>query len=377
MTRVLAGLLIVLGGPTALGAQNSVYGVQGIGFPGRPIGVRARALAGGNAVFDPGSALNPAAVAGFTRIIASMSIGTTLRSYSAGDTTVGGLRETRFPFGMLGTPLGATRFAVALSYGPYAERSFDVRTTGTEVVRGDTVTVDDRVAMDGGMSDLRGALAYRLRPGIMLGGAVHLIAGSSKLRVRRDFSNPAYRSYVQQSDVTFSGAGVAAGAVLRVSAGLQLAAAARADGRLNTAVGSAPADTVDLPVALAAGVRLVPVRGVTWATTGIWRSWSDAGPDLAAGMRAFDTWDIGSGVEIGGAESGASRIPLRLGVRYASLPFSARDAQPTEITLAGGTGLLFAEGRIAFDVAVERALRSGAGAREEAWHLAVGVLVVP
>lgn len=370
-------LLLALGLPGVLPAQNSVYGVQGIGFPGRSIGVRSRALGGGNAVFDPGSGLNPAAVAGFTAVAASLSMGTTFRSYTAGDSTVSGLQETRFPFVIVGSSLGATRFAFALSFGSYLERTFDVQTSGTAVIRGESLTVVDRVASDGGASDLRGALGVRVGGGFLLGGAVHLISGSSTLRIRREFSSSLYRTFAEQNQLQFGGFGASVGAVLRVSSGLQLGATARIDSRLDVTRDATVLQTVDLPRTLSGGIRLIPVRGITMATTATWRSWSDAAVDLGASVRAFDTWEVGSGVEIGGIDQGTTRIPVRLGVRYAQLPFSARATQGREWIVAAGTGVPFAGGRIALDVSLERALRDGAGAREEAWHLAVGVLVVP
>lgn len=370
-------MLLAVGLPTALPAQNSVYGVQGIGFPGRPLGVRARALGGGNAAFDPGSALNPATVAGFTGVAASLSMGTTFRSYTAGDSSVSGLRETRFPFAMVGSSLGTSPLAVALSSGPYLERTFDVQTSGSTVIRGESLTVVDRVASDGGASDLRGALAVRLGRSFLVGGAVHLISGSSTLRVRREFSSSLYRTFAEQSQLQFAGLGASLGAVLRVSPGLQLGATARIDSHLDVTRDTTLLQTTDLPSSFAGGIRLIPVRGITLATTVAWRSWSNAAADLGASVRAFDTWEVGTGVELGGIDQGTTRIPVRLGLRYAQLPFSARATQGKEWTVAAGTGVPFAGGRVAFDVVLERALRDGAGAREEAWHFAVGVLVVP
>lgn len=370
-------VLAALAVPGLLQAQNSVYGVQGIGFPGRPIGVRSRSLGGGNAAFDPTSALNPATVGGYPRVAASVGIGTTLRSYTAGDSAVSGLQETRFPFGMVGSPLGASPLALALSFAPYAERSFDLRTAGSITLRGESIAVADQVSSDGGVSDLRAALALRLGRPLMVGAAAHVLSGSSTLRVRREFSSSLYQPYTEQSQLVFSGLGMSFGAMVRVSSGLQLGAAARLDGTLETSRDTTVLQTVDLPATLSGGLRVVPARGLTWTTTVTWRSWSDAAVDLAPATRAWDTWQVGSGVEVGGLEAGTTRMPIRLGIHYAQLPFSSRGTQGQEFTLAAGTGMPFADGRIAFDLAVERALRYGAGAREVAWHVAIGVFVMP
>lgn len=372
-------LVLALGltAPGALAAQNSVYGIQGIGFPGRPISVYARSLGGGLAGFDAGSALNPATATGFNQVAVGLSIGAALRSYTAGDSSVSGLQETRFPFAILGSSLGATPVSLALSAGPYLERTFDVLTSDTVVIRGEAVAVTDRIASDGGAGDLRGALAVRLARRLLLGGAIHLISGSSALRVQRDFSSPAYRRFAERSQLTFSGIGASFGAVLRVSTGLELAASARLDHRLKVKRDTVVLEDVKLPRSLTGAVRLVPVNGVTLSSTATWRSWSDAAPDLSAGVQAFDTWEIGSGLELGAGRTGGAPWPIRLGLRYAQLPFSARPTQAHEWIVAAGTGLVFSNGAVAFDLAVERALRDGAGAREEAWQLSVGVLLAP
>ena len=77
--------------PSVLEAQNSVYGVLGIGLPGRPVGTRARATGGGISAFDARSPLNPGAVAGFRRVTVMGVVGTSLWNYTAGDTAVDGL----------------------------------------------------------------------------------------------------------------------------------------------------------------------------------------------------------------------------------------------------------------------------------------------
>ncbi len=375
---LLCGIPLV-GGSSAQALQNSVYGIQGIGFPGRPISIRSRALGGGNAVFDPSSALNPAAVAGYTRLIASIGLGTTLRSYTLGDTSVGGLRETRFPVGMLGTPIRGSPLRLAVSFVPYAERSFDVWTSSVAVIRNESLTVEDRITVEGGVTDFRLAVALGAGSRFLLGGAVHVLAGSSRLRVRRDFSDPQYRSFVQQSDIGFSGLGLSAGVVVSLAPGIQLAAAVRSDEELESSFPFSPPERVDLPWAAAAGLRVAPTPSVSWSTTAVWRGWSSAAEGMPEGTRAFDTWEVGSGLELGGIGGRILGLPLawRGGLRYAGLPFSRRDEQPREWVLSGGPGLFLGGGRIALDLSVERAIRSGGGAREEAWHLAAGVTVVP
>jgi hypothetical protein len=364
--------------PAAALAQNSIYGVAGIGFPEEPIGVHARALGGGSAAFDALSALNPAAVADFQRLGASVTISEAFRSYTAGDTSVSGLRETRFPFGIMGGKISGTPLSFAVSYATYAERTFDVRTTGTEVLRGDTVAISDKVASDGAVTDVRGALAARPFPFLKVGAALHLLGGSSRLDVQRTFSDSSYVSYSESNHVVFSGVGVSAGVVLRPLRSLELAGAARVNGRLSSQLGNQNLGSVQLPVALTGGLRLlIPRAGVSWSGTATWSSWSRAQPDLVAPTQAFDTWDLSSGIELHDRDTGARGLPIRVGVRYRQLPFSNLATQPTELVFSAGTGLVLAHGRAEIDIAGEHVQRTGGGATEHGWQIAAGILVLP
>lgn len=369
------GILAALLAPAVAAAQNSVYGLAGIGFPGLPMGVRAHALGGGVAALDPVSALNPATVAGLTNLTVTASAGTTLRSYTAGDSSASGLRETRFPFGLFGGRITGTPLSFALTYATYAERSYDVTTSGTQVLRGDTLAITDRLASAGAVTDMRGALAFRPTAGVLVGAAFHLLGGSSRLNVRRTFSDSAYLPYAEQRDLSFSGTGFSAGIVLRPTPAIELAGSGRVDGTLKSRLGTDDAGTVHLPATWSVGLRILPVRGLGWSTTAARRTWSRAQPDLAAPARAFDTWEIASGLEL--ADPAGRGFPIRVGVRYRQLPFSNVATQPTELVLAGGTGVLMAGGRAAMELAVERLKRSGGGADERGWQFSAGIVLIP
>lgn len=363
--------LVGLSAPGVARAQNSVYGIAGLGFPGEPLSVPARALAGGLAAVDPYSALNPAAVSNVGNLVAVFTGGTTLRRYTAsGDTAIGGLRETRFPYGMFGGRITGTPVSFALNFSTYAERTYDVTSAGTQVLRGDTVQVTDRLGSDGAVTDLRGALAFRVWPRLLVGAAVHMLGGSSRLDVRRTFSDSAYLAYVEQQHLVFSGYGVSGGFLLRATRAIELAGSARLDGRLTSRIRGDSVGSARLPVSLTGGLRLSPARDIRLSATATHRSWTRSQPDLAASTQAFDTWEVASGLELGS-------MPLRLGVRYRQLPFSNVGTQPTEVVFAGGSGLLLAQGRAALDFAVERFRRSGGGADEQGWQFSVGVMVVP
>lgn len=364
--------------PGALAAQNSVFGVRGVGFPVRPLSARARALAGSDGLFDRLSAVNPALAAMHPQVTAAANMSTDLRRYDAFGTAVDGLQETRFPLGIVGGPLGRLPLGYAVSVGKYAERTFDVTTSDTLMLRGSPVEVQDRITSDGGIADVRGALAWAPVAAVRIGGAVHVISGSTKLQVRRTFSDSAYRPYRQDNDAGFSGWGLSFGAHVAPGAGVQVAAAVRFDQDLDASLDSVSAGSTALPVTLSGGVLITPVTALRVTAGAEWRSWSDAQPDLSGGTRAFDTWDLAAGVQLGGPESGASRFPLRLGVRYATLPFAPPgESQAHEIGLAAGTGLPFAGNRALIDLTVERILRDGAGVSERSWLVTAGITVRP
>jgi hypothetical protein len=355
-----------------------VYSVLGIGFPSRATSVRARALGDGFLANDAASAVNPGAVGLVTPLTVSGVSGTTSRTYSANGVNVDGLRDTRFPLAMLRGPLGGSRLNFALSYSAYADRTYSLETSDTVNVRGTDVAVSDQLISDGGIAETRAAVGWNASLKIKLGVAVHLLSGSTRERVRRSFDDAQYGSVSQRGDVAYTGWGASVGAVLTPSERVRIGLAARKDGKLNVTEALLPTVRAHLPLTLTAGITVVPISAARWSVTGSWRSWGNARDDIPTGsnLTVFDTWEIGTGVELGGPDAG-SRFPLRLGFRYATLPFSPTADQPREIDIAGGSAMTFARGRAVFEFAVERAIRDGGGASERAWHLFFGLTIRP
>ena len=377
--RPLAGLVVALSFPGAALAQNSVYSVLGAGLPGRPIGVHARALAGGIGAFDPASAVNPAAVAGFTRLSVGANLTGSFRSYEAGESSADGLRQTRFPFAYVGSRVGRTPVSFAAGYATYLDRTFDITSSDTVMLRGAPVAVEDRLASDGSSADIRGALGVRIGNRLQIGGAVHVISGSTRMEINRTFSDSTFLTVRDSSQATFTAVGFSAGAIVMVSPRLRIAASFRSDTDIEETIDSVPVADVDLPVTVSGGVLVVPTAALRWSATVSWRSWSDAGAALGrmGGSRAFDTWEVGSGIEFGGTDVGASGFPLRVGVRYAQLPFSPSDDQPEEWVVSAGTAIQFASNRALLETTLERVFRDGGGASERVWQVSVGLRLVP
>ena len=373
----LLGLLIVLS-PSALGAQNSIFGTRGIGFPGRVAGVRSIALGGGSEIFDRASVLNPALAASFAQVTVGAVSGTTFRNYTAAGTDASGLQETRFPLIFLGGGFGRSSFSYQVSVATFAERTFDLKTVDTIMVGGLPLPVEDRRIADGGVVDVRAAIGWRGSAKLAIGGAVHRLAGSSRFTATRTFDNDEFQTFQERDALSFSGTSFSAGLLWLPNASLGFGFAARVNSSLTSELEDESSSKVAMPVSLAGGVLVGMASRMRLMTTARWRSWSRAQDGLAGtGTRAFDTWEVGSGLEITSGPGGGGKFPLRLGVRYAQLPFSPSDAQPSEWNFSLGTGARFAANRAVIDVALERFQRDGAGARERGWYLAVGFTITP
>jgi hypothetical protein len=375
--RCLVAVLLTLYvlSPASISAQNSIFGVHGIGFPGRPVSARARALGGGPAMFDARSALNPASVAVLGPLVVTASSGTLLRNFTVLDTVATGLSETRFPFALAGTRVRGLPLSIAVSYSTYAEQSYDQLTFDSVTIRGESMGVTDRHSSRGAVADIRGALAWRVMPGLNVGGAVHLLSGSVRQESLRQFSSNNYYLMSEANRIRLSGMGLSAGVLVGPFRLVSLAASYRADTELKSSVETVSLGTVELPTSYAGGLFLSLHPSIRLATTAERHLWSSADPDLeaAGGANAMDTWAIGSGVELGGSAG----TPLRLGARYATLPFSPSDEQASEFLVSAGTAMRFAGGRASLEASVERIMRDGAGAEERAWFLMFALTVMP
>lgn len=371
---VFASLCLLVHGQVV--AQNSIYGVLGVGFPGRPISARARALGGGAAMFDARSAINPATVSVVGPLVVTASSGSSLRNFTALDTVVTGLQEYRFPYAFLATRVRYTPLSVALSYSTYAERTFQQTTFDSVTVRGERIGTRDDLGSRGAVADIRAAVGWRVIPRLNLGAAVHVLSGSASRLARRFFlDNQDYYLVDQQTRLRLSGYGVSAGLMFAPIPEVGVAASYRSDSKLTSSVSLIDVERVDLPVSYSGGLFLQLHPAIGLSTTVERHLWSSADADLEAvgGANAFDTWAVGSGVELGGGTG----IPLRLGTRYAKLPFSPSEEQASEFLFSAGTALMFAGGRASLEASVERIMRDGAGAEERAWYLMFALTVMP
>jgi len=375
MTRrlVLVAAMLVSGVSTSA-AQTSVYSVLGLGYPGRPISVRTRAMGGGLGALDPASAQNPGAVAAYRQLSTSVTVTSSFRDYTVKDTTVSGLHDTRFAFASLGGPFTGTPLAFDLTFATYLDRTYDVVDTGRVEIRGDTVGYVENISSDGAIIDLRAAVGWQINPKLRAGAGLHVLSGTTENVFSRSFEGTEYAPLQRDDRVSFTGFGGSAGIMYLPEPYLRLGASVRINSDVKVKLtDDAIFGRTPLPTEVTGGVFFAPIPTLRLASTAIWRSWSKTAVGLTSGAaNAYDTWEIGSGVEV----QGPSNLPLRLGFRYAQLPYSPAE-QAREINLSFGSGFSFAQGRATIEFAVERAMRDGGGVEERAWMLSFELRVVP
>lgn len=371
---IVAAGSVLLPAPRSLLAQDSQFGVRGLGTPGQFATARARATGGAFALFDPLSPLGEAALAELRQLTAGAATAPTYRRVDFGGPSAS-TTATRFPVGGVASPLRPgpdARLVGAAGFTTYLDRSYRIATSRDETLRGAPVTVHDTVASDGAIGDLRLAVAYRLTDRVTVGAAFHRIVGSTRMSVRRRFSDSTFLAYTDSNDVAYEGLGFSVSVGAQVVPTLRAALTARTDGSLTAQLRDGSRTTADLPTTVAGGLLWSPRAALHVGAGAVWRSWSRADATVGgAGGRAFDTfgWSIG-------AEYGRD-VPVRVGYRRSTLPFSPTDEQPREWGLAVGTARLFANRRAGIDLAVEHARRTGPGLRERIWTVLVGLTIKP
>jgi hypothetical protein len=374
-----ASLLILLALlPEVSSAQSSQFGVRGLGFPGRGLAVRAAGSSGAFGLFDPESNLNPAAL-GAVPTLTSVFILTQSFRHTENPAGTASLRDTRFPLLSVAGPVRSAA-AFGISYSNYTSRDFTVATEGTLDLRGVPVGVTDSFSSRGGLNDFRLAGAYRVHDRWTFGAGFHVITGSNRLESRRVFSDPSFLSSVQRSEVSFAGVGLSAGVIRQLGTRVAIAALVRTDGHVNVDRDSARVATVDLPYSFGLGIRLQPVGPLELGVHTIVRSWSGANSDLLqqGGTGAQNTFEVAAGAQYTSDPKRPYRRPIRLGARYATLPFPLLPGeQGHELGVSLGTGMRFAQQRAGIDLALEHLWRSEGPYSERAFLVSLGVSLRP
>ena len=348
-----------------LAAQDSQFGIRGLGTPGKWESVRARSTGGAFAPFDAFSPLIDASLADVRRMSASVTSGTSWRSVDASGTTAA-LRGTRFPAMVITGPV-TRRIVVGGGFSTYLDRSFGVIIHDTITLRGVQQPITDEITSDGAISDLRLAVGARLRSRLALGLGLHRLTGSTRVVAQRSFADTNYRTSTARDEVAYGGMGGSVSLLLDVTTDLRVAGWFRSDSKLRADIGGRTVAENDLPLLYGAGVQWRAGAQANLAGTVTWRNWAGA----ATVPNAHDTFSWSVGAEIGSPGS-----PFRFGLRGGQLPFGVGKT-PTEIGYSAGLGRQFSGGRGRLDLGLERLQRSGTGLTERVWTFLLGLTVRP
>jgi len=377
----LAVASLVTGTPVEpVAAQSSLFGVRGLGHPGRPYTPGTRATGGSFALFDGESDFNPAAMTNLKAVAAGFVLTPTWRRWESPAGTAS-LRDTRFPLVFVGGPIPGSRFGLGVSLGSYADRDFRLASMDTLLIRDQSVIVNDTLSSLGGLNEIRFAVGYAVSGRTTVGAAAYWITGSSRLEARRHFSDTAYVAFLQSAELSYQGLGVAVGVTHQLTSRIQLGALLRSDGKASVERDSTEAYDVDLPYTASAGVQLKAGRRLVLAAAGTFRSWSGANSDLQqqGGVGARNTVELAFGGEYARNARRPTTLPIRAGVRYATLPFPVvAGERPKEFAVSLGTGLRFAQERAGIDVSLEQVWRSeGSPYRERGTSVILGLSIRP
>jgi len=363
-TALAAGAIMFFQPPNRLTAQDSQFGIRGLGTPGKWESVRARSTGGAFAPFDPFSPLIDAPLGDIRRMSASITTGTSWRSaaFDSGNTS---LRGTRFPALVLAGP-ATRRIVIGGGFSTYLDRTFGILTHDTIVLRGVPQPITDLLQSDGAVTDLRIAAASRVSNWLTLGAGFHLLTGSTRMIATRTFTDTAYRTSTSRDEVAYSGNGGSFSALIDLSRDLRIAGWYRVDSKLRTDLNGRTAAENDLPPTYGAGIQWRAGGQAIVAAMASWRNWASvhATPD------AHNTFNWSFGAELG------SSAPVRFGVRGGQLPFAVGQT-PTEVGFSGGLGRQFSGGRGRLDLGIERLQRKGAGLTERVWTILLGLTVRP
>ncbi len=382
LPAVLAAALAVVVVPGAR-AQDSVFGIRGLGFLDRSVSGKSSALGGGFTLFDPAAAVNPAALAGWHATAGWAVAAGSDRSFNSG-TGTSSLSATRFP--VVGFAGGVGEHVVlAVTASDYLDRNWSVEQTDTLTPRGTPVVANDNTQSVGGVTDLRVAVAYRLT-GITLGMGLHALTGSAVTSVSRQFpDDSSFIPFNVQQQTNYSAVGVSFGALVSPLKNVMVATSLRLNGRLRAST-SDTAALVPLPVEWNGGLLFQPVTGVAISGSVGYAGWSSAADALAAAgqVRSRNVWSAGVGVEALVWRVGGSLVPIRVGYRWRQLPFPI----PTDTTVTNvsaltehavtfGLGFDTAGGHATVDLGLESGSRVAGALSEGFTTLYLGLTIRP
>jgi hypothetical protein len=381
-----AALLVAFAAPAS---AQSLFATRGLGVPAPPVDARAAALGGvglGLIGFHT-SLVNPAEVAGVTRrgvSAAFQPVWGNVDVQGAED----GLNATRFPLVRILYPFGQ-RTVGSIAFGSYLDQSWAVTTQSETVIGEQTVGVTDLLRSTGGIAQLRVGAAYSVSPTFSVGVAAGLLTGNSERSAFRSFSGDTtgtVRNFEERLRWNYLAPLGSVGVRWDLAGRLRVSASAMVGGDLDATAqgGDAEDREYGAPMELAAGASarlssvLIANAGAAWSRYPALDR-EAPGSVAAPATTSTETVRIGGGVEYQGVRSGVRTYPIRLGARYATLPYALGDESEASEWAAGlGVGLRLGDpGNPAalVDMALERGARTGldsvrvpGGVSEQLWR---------
>lgn len=373
----------LLGAWASPAVAQSLLARQGLGHVIDAVDARARGL-GGVGLGLSGinlSLVNPASVAGVPAPAFLVGFQFDRIDASVGAQAAEG-QLPRFPVIHAALPLGE-RWAVSVGYGAFLDQSWAVETQDSlPGLRGQQTLVSDRFASRGGVSRLRAGVARTFGERFAAGLAVDVFTGSvqdSAVRVFPDTLTGLFLGEaVSVAERGYGGVGFAAGVRWSPSEALGLAAAVSGGGRLRAESGTGDRSyALPLSASLGASGR-VAQRTLVAASTS-WTGWMKTAEDLAQPVESRNVWSASAGVEHELEGRDERGFPLRLGGRYATLPFAWTGSSfASERALTGGLGARLAGGAARVDFGVERGWRDAGASvfEEDFWRLSASLTVL-
>jgi hypothetical protein len=378
---VVVGAAALLLAAVAPVSAQSLFATRGLGVPAPAVDARAASLGGigiGLIGFHT-SLVNPAEIAGVTR----RGVSAALQPVSSRVSIEGeadGLNGTRFPLMRVIYPFGE-RTVGSVAYGSYLEQSWAVVTESEAVIGDQTINVTDLLRSDGGVAQLRVGVAYSVSQTFAVGVAGGLLTGNVERAAARRFSGDTtgtIRNFEERLRWTYLAPMASVGVRWDVAGMFRLSASALVGGQLEATAqaGDAEDRSYGAPLEFVVGgsARLSPIL-----TANAGAAWNRH-PDVGGGVETDETVRVGGGLEYQGMRSGTRTYPIRLGARWAQLPYYLQD-ESAATEWAAGLGVGFRLGdptnpAALVDVGIERGARNGlestrvtGGVSEQLWRL--------
>jgi hypothetical protein len=384
MHKIAITLALVAFGAPALRAQGTLS-TQGFGYPPGQVSTQAASMGGGLGETDPFSPLNPAALAGWLRSGLYFQYSPEYRSVSANGATDHTM-TARFPL-MQGALTLGRRTVIGVSWSTLLDRTWQTERTGfmRSTASSDSVPFTETFKSAGAINDVRLGVAYQVLRSLWVGVGGHVFTGDDQLAISRVSPDTSFFApFAQSSQFSYSGTGASGGVVWQPMSAITLGASGRVGGTIKSFRGDTIITRGKVPKRFGAGVAITAAPGIVLAARADWNGWSslaslgrERAPDEPP-LGVTDAWDIGGGVEVRGPSVLGASLPLRVGFRHRTLPFTVSGTDVRENALTFGLGVPLARGRSRFDFGLERARRSAVdGVTERAWIVSAAFMVRP